>query len=79
MIIFKFILTRFKQNLWSGCSNIYFRGVKTIFVKKFIYIKKKNFARSKGSNEPPGQHVMPPLPKQNYPNKLHKPKSYLSP
>ena len=36
IIIFKFILAEFKQNLGWGD----FRGVKTIFFKKNLYIKK---------------------------------------
>ena len=64
MIIFKFILARFKQNLLSGCSNIYDRRAKTTFVKEFIYKKNKNkkkFLRQGGSFEPPGQHITRPL------------------
>ena len=37
MIIFMFILARFKQNLGWGCSNIYFKGVR-IYIYIYIYI-----------------------------------------
>ena len=44
--------------------NIYFKGVKRIFVKEFIYIYIKNnkiIKNSKSGYEPPYQHVTPTL------------------
>ena len=46
--------------------NIYFKGVKTIFVKEFIYIyiyikNNKIIKNSKSGYEPPYQHVTPTL------------------
>ena len=51
IILFKFILVGFKQNLGRGYSNIYFKRVKTIYIF-IIYIKKKNSSWSGGSFEP---------------------------
>ena len=60
MIIFKLILVGFKQNLKSECSKKYFFEGKTFFFNKYIL---KKFGQVRGSFEPLGLAIAPPLDK----------------